>query len=92
MDRIFLAKPTPAVETRSARRAVRVRAPGKVRREDDEAHLRSILDRLTLLEAIAEAREPIYSNDQLQERILEHMRVLRRDLNPFLEDLSLIHI
>ena len=84
---IVFTKPTP-VETRPAQRAVRVRAPGEARREEDEAHLRSMLDRLKTLEAIAEAREPIDSNDQLQKRILEDMRVLRRDVNTILEDHS----
>ena len=78
----------PPVETRPAQRAVRVRAPGETRREEDEAHLRSMLDRLTTLEAIAEAREPIDSNGQLQQRILEDMRVLLRDVNNILEDRS----
>ena len=66
-----LRESEPYVETRSARRVVRIRAPREVRREEDEAHLRSMLDRLSILEAIAEAREPIDSNDQLQQRILE---------------------
>ena len=47
-----------------------------------------MLDRLTTLEAIAEAREQIDSNYQLQQRILEYMRVLRRDVNTILEDRS----
>ena len=47
-----------------------------------------MIDRLTTLEAIAEAREPIDSNDQLQQRILEDMRVLRRDMNTILENRS----
>ena len=47
-----------------------------------------MLDSLTTLEEIAEAREPINSNDQLQQRILEDMRVLRRDVNTILEDRS----
>ena len=71
----------PPVETRPAQRAVRARAPGDTRREEDEAHLRSMLDRLTTLEAVAEARDPIDSNDQLQKRILEDMRVLHQDVN-----------
>ena len=44
-----------------------------------------MLDRLTTLESIAEARGPIDSNDQLQQRILEDMRVLRWDVNTILE-------
>ena len=76
------------METRPEQRAVRVRASGETRREEDEAHLRSMLDRLTTLEAVAEAREPIDSNDQLQKRILEDMRVLRRDVNTIREDRS----
>ena len=83
-----LLEAEPPVETQAARRAVRVRAPVEVRREEEEAHLRSMLDRLTTLEAIAEARELINRNDQLQQRILEDMRVLRRDVNTILEDRS----
>ena len=80
----ILHETDPFVETRPAQRAVRVREPGETRREEDEAHLRSVLDRLTTLEAIAEAREAINSNDQLQQRILDDMRVLRRDVNTIL--------
>ena len=75
-------------EPRHVEKAVRIRASGETHREEDEAHLRSMLDRLTTLEAIAEAREPTDFNDQLQKRILEDMRVLRRDVNTILEDRS----
>ena len=40
------------------------------------------------LDSTAEAREPIDSNDQLQQRILEEMRVLLLDVNTILEDRS----
>ena len=75
-------------EPRHVEKTVRIRASGETHREEDEAHLRSMLDRLTTLEAIAEAREPTDFNDQLQKRILEDMRVLRRDVNTILEDRS----
>ena len=47
-----------------------------------------MLDRLTTLETIPEAREPIDPNDQLQQRILEDIRVLRLHVNTILEDRS----
>ena len=59
-----------------------------MRREEEEAHLRSMLDSLTTLEAIVESREPINSNDQLQERILEDMKAARRDVKTIIEDRS----
>ena len=71
-----LREAEPPVETQAARREVRVRAPGEVRREEKESHICSMLDRLTTLESIEEAREPINPNYQLQQRILEEMRFL----------------
>ena len=44
------------VETQAAHHTVRVRPPREVRREEEEAYLRSMINRLTTLEAIAEAR------------------------------------
>ena len=47
-----------------------------------------MLDMLTTLESIGEAREPINPNYQLQQRILEDMGVFRSDVNAILEDRS----
>ena len=76
------------MDTQPAHRAARVLALGEVKREEEEARLRSIIDHLTILVARAGEREPQNSNNQLQHRILEDMQFLRRAVNTILENCS----